>query len=249
MANTYETGQLLNEYLLMHYGSDEQVMPWNFGPAEALGFPRRTADYFPQEAAGRALDLGCAVGRSSFELSRNCDEVIGMDYSASFIEAAELLRKEGSLGYEIHDTGKLTTPATAIRPADARPERVHFMRGDAMDLPDDLGTFDRVHAANLICRLPDPEKLLTRLPELVSAGGYLVLATPCTWLEEYTPADCQPEGDTFQWLSELLSTHFKLVKRGDEPFLIRETARKFQWSVSLVTLWQRQPASTACDRE
>jgi hypothetical protein len=25
----------------------------------------------------------------------------------------------------------------------------------------------------------------------------------------------------------------------DEPFLIRETARKFQWTVSMVTKWKR----------
>lgn len=33
----------------------------------------------------RALDLGCATGRTSYELSRCFDKVIGLDYSARFI--------------------------------------------------------------------------------------------------------------------------------------------------------------------
>jgi hypothetical protein len=28
---SYESDQLLSEYLLMHYGTDEQLMPWGFG--------------------------------------------------------------------------------------------------------------------------------------------------------------------------------------------------------------------------
>ena len=55
-----------------------------------------------------------------------------------------------------------------------------------MNLRNDLGSFDLVHAANLLCRLTDPEKLLARLPQLVRSGGQLLLATPCTWLEEFT---------------------------------------------------------------
>ena len=41
--------------------------------------------------------------------------------------------------------------------------------------------------ANLIDRLPCPAKCLEQLPGLLPAGGQLIIATPCTWLEEYTP--------------------------------------------------------------
>ena len=109
-----------------------------------------------------------------------------------------------------------------------------------MDLPEDLGLFDRVHAANLLCRLPEPERLLKRLPSLLKSGGELVLATPCTWLEEFTPVGNWPEGETFDWLQQRLAPHFELVRRGEEPFLIRETARKYQWTRSMVTVWRRK---------
>jgi SAM-dependent methyltransferase len=115
-----------------------------------------------------------------------------------------------------------------------------FRQGDAMDLPEDLGTFDRVHAANLLCRLPEPDRLLARFASLVRPGGELVLATPCTWLEDFTPIGNWPEGETFDWLAKWLQPDFELVRRGEEPFLIRETARKFQWTRSMMTLWRRK---------
>jgi len=39
---------------------------------------------------GRALDLGCAVGRSSFELAREYQEVVGIDISQTFIDGGLL---------------------------------------------------------------------------------------------------------------------------------------------------------------
>jgi len=239
MPDVYETDQLLSEYLLMHYGTDAQLMPWGFGPSDAIGFPTRTVSHFPEKMSTRALDLGCAVGRSSFELSKYSAEVIGIDFSHSFIDAAEKIRTAGSMDYPMLETGKQTSSATATLPKGAKPENVSFLQGDAMNLPVELGSFDRVHAANLICRLPEPQKLLQRLPDLVTPDGHLILATPCTWLDEFTAPDKQPETDTLVWLKKQLEGSFQLVSSYNEPFLIRETARKFQWTVSLVTLWLR----------
>ena len=67
-------------------------------------------------AGRRALDLGCAVGRSTFELARFC-EVIGIDYSARFIEAANVLRAAGEIEYRRADEGSLATECHAVAPA------------------------------------------------------------------------------------------------------------------------------------
>jgi hypothetical protein len=40
--NPYESTKLLGEYLLFHYGKNEEVLPWPNGPVEALGFTKRT---------------------------------------------------------------------------------------------------------------------------------------------------------------------------------------------------------------
>ena len=73
----------------------------------------------------------------------------------------------------------------------------------------------------------------------MNPGGELVLATPGTWLEEFTPQENWPPATTFDWLNAALAADFSLLRQAEEPFLIRETARKFQWSRSLVTVWRR----------
>ncbi|MBT4902504.1 MAG: methyltransferase type 12, partial [Verrucomicrobia bacterium] len=103
--------------------------------------------------------------------------------------------------------------------------------------------FDVVLMANLIDRLPCPAKCLEQLPNLVAAGGQLIIASPCTWLEEYTPkaewlgGQAQQTLDTFR---DLLSPAFTLDGEWNLPFLIREHARKYQWSIAQATRWLRQ---------
>lgn len=243
--NIYETPKLLHEYLLFHYGMDEEVLPWPGGPIEALRFPVRSVqqliDVTSLSANGRALDLGCAVGRSAFELADRGLEVIGIDFSQAFVDAAATLAREGRMAYRRHEEAGRFVDAMATLPENLPRESVRFEQGDAMNLRPDLGCFEVVHAANLLCRLPDPEACLKRLPSLVGEGGQLLLTTPCTWLEEFTPKEAWPEnGSTRDWLHQHLSDQFTLEMEIDMPFLIREHARKFQWSVALGSRWRRR---------
>jgi putative 4-mercaptohistidine N1-methyltranferase len=246
MSAIYESEKLLGEYLLFHYGSAEEILPsdrkWPAGMREALDFPKRTVAHFTQGRAKRGLDLGCAVGRSTFEMARFCDEVIGIDFSHAFIRAAEMLRRGETMTYHRVEEASIRTTLAARMPSGCFADNIRFQQGDAMNLPVDIGVFDRVHAANLLCRLPEPQLLLERLPALVETGGELVLATPCTWLEEFTPRENQPPGATFDWLKSSLEPAFQLLRSSEEPFLIRETARKFQWTFSQVSVWRRRDA-------
>lgn len=248
MTPYYESDCAVAEYLLFHYGADEVVMPWPAGPKEALQFPARTVIAGLAGYAGprsRALDLGCAVGRSTFELARAFDAAIGVDLSLRFIEAAEIIRRQGTLAYEFVEGGAVTSRAEARRPDGVDPARVQFQVGDALDLPAALGDFDVVHAANLLDRVPSPRRLLAGLVRLVRPGGRLVLTSPYTWLEEYTPRGewlCVAGRGTHELVGEALGAGFRPAGREDVPFVIREHARKFQWSVAELSRWDRRPA-------
>lgn len=244
MSAIYEDPGVLAEYLLFHYGSAEEILPpdvtWPPGMADALDFAVRTPSHFPESRVARGLDLGCAVGRSAFEMTRRCDQVIGIDFSHAFITAANRLCSGQAITYARLDEAHRKTMLSATLPEGVDPAKASFLQGDAMHLAEDLGSFDRVHAANLICRLTYPELLLDRLPDLVKQGGELVLATPCTWLEGFTAPEKWPAGDTLDWLKEHLGRSFELAACRDEPFLIRETSRKFQWTRSMLTVWRRR---------
>jgi len=241
--NPYESPKLLDEYLLFHYGTAEEILPWDFGPATALNFPVRTVEALDWERLSdnsRALDLGCAVGRSSFELSRHCAEVIGIDFSQSFVDAAERIRQEGEHSYLRLEEGRDKTTQMASLPEGAHPECIQFEQGDAMKLRPDLGAFDVVHAANLLCRLTEPQAFLAQLPALVRPGGQLFMTTPCTWLEEYTPPQNWPAGSTLEYLQSHLAESFEFEATVELPFLIREHRRKYQWTVAQGSRWLRR---------
>ena len=239
--NPYESEQLLDQYLLFHYGSAEEILPYSCGPVSALDFPRRSVaeNIDCTVSRGRALDLGCAVGRASFELSRFCSEVVGIDFSEQFIAAAERLRQGEELAYRRLEEGVIVTELIARMPGDANPERIRFEAGDALNLGEDIQGFDVVHAANLLCRLAEPEKFLIRLAPLLASDGLLILTTPCTWLGEFTRPGNWPDGSTHEWLAGWLAGDFNLLTIKDMPFLIREHARKYQWGMAQASVWQR----------
>ena len=101
--------------------------------------------------------------------------------------------------------------------------------------------FDLVLAANLLDRVKDPKKLLQGvLPGTVRPGGLLLLTSPYTWTDEFTPRSRWLK-NSFATIQKLLRPHFRLVRRQDLPFLLREHRRKFQLSFADATLWLRLP--------
>lgn len=249
IANTYETNTLLHQYLLFHYGSADEVLPYSFGPHESLQFPVRCVEQLLDKerltAADSkiALDIGSSVGRSSFALSNYCNQVIGIDYSKAFIEAATQLQAGQSIPYQSHIEGTRYEDLIAKAPDDAHPENISFEHGDATKLRPDLPASDVLLAANLICRLPQPMDFLSRVPELVKPGGQLLITTPFTWMDEYTAPENwlgNQSGDSFEGLTHALSDFFELDLQTDIPFFIRDHSRKFQWSVAQGSRWIRK---------
>ena len=60
-----------------------------------------------------ALDIGCSVGRSTFELAKRFNQVVGIDFSHVFIDAANKLKMYGKLDYNVQREGSLVSPDTA----------------------------------------------------------------------------------------------------------------------------------------
>lgn len=247
--NPYEQAPLLAQYLDFHFGIDETK---EFGPRSLAPYPVRCVEeclhreWLSHPAS--ALDLGCAVGGASFELSRFCDEVVGIDYSAQFIETAIRLKEEREITYQQVEEGDLTRERLARIPLGSRPEVIQFKRGDAHSLPLGMGPFDVVLMANLIDRLHSPRICLLQMERMVKPGGQLIITSPYTWLEEYTPKEnwlggFLREGNSVKTLDSLkaiLSDAFQFVEKKEIPFLIREHARKYQRSVAEASLWRRR---------
>ncbi len=245
-VSSYETDKLLSEYAEFHYGQEY------FGVAN---FPRALVELAVQAMGDRprrtALDLGCATGRASFELARYFDRVTGIDFSARFIGLGTQLAEQGVLRYTLVEEGELVSwheCSLAGLGLDEVRGKVEFFQGDACNLKPMHAGYDLILAANLIDRLYSPARLLDTVHERLNPGGLLVIASPCTWLVEHTPRQEWLGGfkrdsenvTTLDGIKAHLAGRFSLVQGPLEvPFVIRETRRKFQHTLSEVTIWQR----------
>ena len=244
--NPYETDSMVSQYLDFQYGPDY------FGTAN---YGKALVDIACQmtEKRGRALDIGCATGRASFELARYFDEVVGMDYSARFIDVALQLTTGEAFRYVTQEEGELVEYRQVhLKDFDLGPEqasRLHFVQGDACNLKPQPDHYDLVLASNLIDRLRQPERFLRDVTAMIRSGGVLMLSSPYTWLEEYTPREnwlggIRENGEaltTYQALQRLLAADFEeIASPQDVPFVIRETARKYQHTVAQLTVWRKR---------
>jgi 5-histidylcysteine sulfoxide synthase/putative 4-mercaptohistidine N1-methyltranferase len=254
-SRLYETDGLVTQYLEFHYGDaasgtdDGQLL------FAVPNFPKAcveaTMPLVPADRRRRCLDIGCSVGRSTFEFARHFAQVDGVDFSARFIQSGVRLQEGGEVHYEIPTEGELTTTRSVSleRLGLGEPgSRVLFTQGDACNLRPVATEYDLVFAGNLIDRLYDPALFLTGIVDRILAGGLLVITSPYTWLEDYTPREKWLGGrrehgeplTTFDGLARTLGRAFDLVHRQDIPFVIRETARKRQHTVAEMTAWRRR---------
>ncbi len=245
--NTYETDELISQYLEFHYG-DEYF--------NVLNFPKACIDalipYVDLTQNNRALDLGCAVGRSTFELARYYQQVDGLDFSTRFIRNAINLVEHGEVKYMIPTEGELTElksfNLTELGLGD-KINNIEFTQGDACNLKSKYTNYDLIFAGNLIDRLYQPKQFLDSITERINPGGYLVITSPYTWLEEFTEKQnwlggIKVNGENYTTLDALkdqLKTAFEMVALPqDIPFVIRETARKHQHTVAQLTIWRKR---------
>ena len=242
----YETDALAAQYCEAHYG------PEYFGVAN---YPAACAaiclDLMQGRRRGQALDLGCSVGRASFELARGgFAQVTGLDFSTRFFRLATRMLEEGYLRYALPEEGDIVSfHEVSLHDLDleAVRGRVQFSQADACNLPVKFNGYDLVLAANLIDRLYSPRRVLASIHERMNPGGILVVTSPSTWLEEFTKkkewlGGYKQDGEnvtTLDGLTAVLSPRFRLLgEPRDLPFIIRETGRKFQHSVAQLTAWE-----------
>lgn len=240
--NIYESDELISQYCEFHYGG------------EYLGvenFPKNSINTLKPylESTKTALDLGCSVGRSTFELAKIFDDVLGIDFSANFINIGVKLKSYDTLSYKVRKEGEIfeqNSISLEKLGLEEIKEKVNFMQGDACNLKEIYSGYDLIFCSNLIDRLYYPQKFLDDIPKRVNKNGLLVILSPYTWLEEYTPKENWLGGyiengkkiKTLDTLKKNLQ-NFKLLDTIDIPFVIKETNRKYQHTISEMSIWKK----------
>ena len=245
-TNVYNTDTLISQYC--HFGWGENALGVENYPAACA---RIALAYMKDKSNRKALDIGCAIGRSTFELARGFDEVIGVDFSTRFIQEAQHLKENGILRYTMPTEGELEN-FYEVKLSDFELEevskKVSFWQADACNLKPIYKEFDMIFGWNLRERLYVPKKFLDSMASRLNDGGMLILTSPYTWQEESTPKEkwiggYKRDGEnvtTLDGLKEILGSAFKLIDLKDIPFVIQETARKHQYTIAQMTIWEKR---------
>ncbi|MDX1302251.1 5-histidylcysteine sulfoxide synthase [Photobacterium sp.] len=245
-VNIYETDELISQYLEFHYGTQYFSVP-NF----CINGVQQCLQEIQLVHTAKALDIGCSVGRATFELAKTFDHVDGIDFSARFIQQAYVLAEHGEKRYTIRTEGDLVefkSVSIAQLGYESLIHKVNFIQGDACNLKPQYSGYDLIYASNLIDRLNEPKQFLATIHHRINSSGYLVIASPYTWLEDYTDKDkwlggIKVHGENFttlDGLTETLISNFELIAVKEIPFVIRETKRKFQYTLSEMTIWRKR---------
>lgn len=244
-SDVYESDELVSQYCEFQYG-DESFSVKNF----ALESVKIASKFVKNKT--KALDLGCATGRATFELARTFDEVEGIDFSARFIGVGVKLKNDGYIAYRVKTEGDLSMDKKIsieeLGYEDIK-QKVSFWQGDACNLKPNFNSYDLILAKNIIDRLYNPKLFLDSVHERLQSDGILVLTSPYTWQESSTKKEfwlggykdkSGKEVKTMDTLKEILGKNFELLHVEDLEFVIKETKRKFQHSVAEVSVWRKR---------
>jgi len=245
--DVYETDDLISQYCEFHFGDEYFAIP-NFSKTIAEIALAAVSDGHK----GKALDIGCSVGRAAFEIAGTYQQVDALDFSARFVQIGARMQTNRRIRYERQEEGELVSfQERTLEELGLTGEysNINFMQQDATNLKPMFTGYDLVIAANLIDRLNNPARFLDEIPSRINSEGILLIASPYTWLEEFTPRDkwlggFKQDGEpvtTLDGLHAHLDNAFEL--QGDPvtvPFIIRETRHKHQHTLSEVTIWKKR---------
>ena len=238
----YETDLIASQYCEFHYG-DEYFSVKNF-PKEIAKIALK---YTTNKT--KALDIGCSVGRASFELKKEFEKVDGLDFSNKFIQIANQMKKDKYLKYINILEGDCTVSKKVnleYLNLDINTNDLNFYQADAMNMDKSFKDYDLVIAVNLIDRLTNPSIFLNDIEKRISENGILLIASPYTWMQEYTPKENWLGGykkddkiiNTIDGLHKILDNKFELIDEEKVEFVIRETKNKYQHTISNVSVWK-----------
>lgn len=184
------TREHLSAYAWDHYAD---LDPSETGDAPAPGSARRVLkhglDLASPVPGGPVIDVGCSVGRTSFELAAVSDElVLGVDLSFSMLQVARRVVRNGRVRYPRRRVGVVYEQRDFQAEFDCH-ERVDFWACDATALPFPPGTFGLSTSLNVVDCVQSPVDALREQIRVMVPGGRALVTTPYDWSPGATPME------------------------------------------------------------
>ncbi len=142
---------------------------------------RAAMDLLPSPPEGLWLDIGCSVGRGTFELAQATKQLtVGVDLNFSMLRLAEDIRRTGRARYARRRVGLAFDFVDDPIP-DFPSRDVSFWCADVATLPFAPATFQGAISMNMLDCVAAPLGLLFEMGRVLAPGAPAVLATPFDW--------------------------------------------------------------------
>jgi len=211
---------LISSYMDLHYGAlADATAPFTTWVDPQKFWEKVVGIAKPEDGQifHRSLDLGCSVGRYTFELAQFSELAIGMDLKFNTVSQAAMFQRTKKIFYERRKHGRyFERIETSYSPA----QNVLFMVADVLDPPFRAETFDLVAALNLIDNVNLPLVLIGQMDALLRKGGSLIMGSPYEWQADI----CEPE----EWLEADDMDSPEMVKSILEGRLIPQMGLKYE---------------------
>lgn len=172
----YGSFSMHSSYLWSHYSE------FFNGPDATDAYKKWAAAFTPQE--GWALDIGCAVGRLTFEMTKTHDRAVGIDTSLSFIRAARTLAVQRRLEFDLIMEGEITEKRSSTLDPHFAFENAEFIVADATALPFRSDRFATASSVNILEKVPAPALHLSEANRVMDkANARFLFSDPFSWDE------------------------------------------------------------------
>ncbi len=246
----YGSVSMLSSYLWSHYSEF-------FNGPDATDAYRKWAEVFKSQN-GWALDIGCSVGRLTFELTKTHDRAVGVDTSLSFIRAARDLATRQRVEFDMIMEGKITQERSGDLDPAFEFDNAEFIVADAMALPFRPDRFATATSVNILEKVPDPLRHLKEANRVMDkTDARFLFSDPFSWDESVNKPECWLGGrnsgpfkgygmdNICRLLQEdagVFSPEFTIQEKGQVLWKIRKTRNLWEHITSQFVMGQRSQA-------
>lgn len=176
----------VSTYAWDHYG--DKAPENQFGghqkgstPGSVINCLKTGFSLFKPSPKAPALDTGCAVGRSTFEVAHQCGGIaLGIDLNFSLLRVAQKVLRDGRICFPLKRTGVVYDRHEYAMEFE-NTTKVDFWACDASALPFASESFNFVTALNVLDAVNSPATFLQSVNDTLAADGNLLLSTPYDW--------------------------------------------------------------------
>lgn len=196
----------------------------------------------------KLLDLGCSVGRTSFELADVFEHVDGVDFSARYIQhgvqlqTGEPVRFETVQEGDIVDFHEVALADTGLSAA----SNILFSQGDATNLKAIFADYDVILAQQVLEQCYDPKQFLKQVANRLNQGALLIIASDYQFNSDVAAKEkwlggIKVNGENlvgFEGVQQTLGERFELLDQTDLHQVIKIAQRISAVSQKHITLWR-----------